>query len=67
MQNTSNKKGCIREPLVDIPVCNNPPDMLHLRKCVISKLISQLVDWVIIQGKEEKLLSEMKTNKIPFT
>ena len=29
----------------------------------ISKLISQLVDWVIIQGKEEKLISEMKLHK----
>ena len=67
MAHKTNKKGCIRTPLLDVPVCNSPPDMLHLRKCVISKLVTQLVDWALLQGKEETLINEMKANKIPFT
>ena len=43
-----------------------PPDMLHLKKGIISKLITQVVDWTIAQRREEDLLAEMKRHKIPF-
>ena len=58
--------GCIRKPLLALNSDCCPPDMLHLKKGIISKLINQLVDWVIIKKKEELLISEMQKNKIPF-
>ena len=69
MENLESKnisKGCIREPVMkfDIECC--PPDMLHMKKGIITKLITQLVDWSILQKKEEILMNEMKFHKIPF-
>ena len=48
------------------PTCC-PPDILHMKKGIISKLLNQVVDWVILQGKEEKLIGQMKEHRIPFT
>ena len=45
---------------------NSPPDMLHLKKGIISKLVNQLVDWTLLQHREEALLSEMRKHRIPF-
>ena len=50
---------------IDAKSC--PPDILHMKKGIISKLMNQVVDWVILQGKEEALLGQMKEHKIPFT
>ena len=49
---------------IDANCC--PPDMLHLKKGIISKLINQLVDWTMTQNKEEALMKQMKEHKIPF-
>ena len=42
------------------------PDMLHMKKGIITKLVNQLVDWSLVQKREEALMSEMKKHKIPF-
>ena len=67
MDSSKHKKGCIRKPVVQIEPTSCPPDVLYMKKGIISKLINQLVDWVILQGKEQVLLKEMKQHKIPFT
>ena len=59
-------KGCIRKPAIVIDSDQCPPDMLHLKKDIISKLVNQLVDWTLLQHTEEALLCEMKKHKIPF-
>ena len=66
MTESKNRKGCIRKPVINIEPTSCPPDLLHMKKGIISKLINQLVDWVILQGKEEKLLCQMKEHRIPF-
>ena len=60
------KKGCIRKPAMKLEPTSSPPDLLHMKKGIISKLLNQLVDWVVIQGKEKQLLDQMKKHKIPF-
>ena len=60
------KKGCIQRPFMQIDPTCCPPDILHMKKGIISKLINQVVDWVILQGKEDKLIAQMKEHKIPF-
>ena len=67
MGDSKDKKGCIRKPVMEIEPTSCPPDMLHMKKGIISKMLNQVVDWVILQGKEEKLLQQMKEHKIPFT
>ena len=59
-------RGCIRPPALCFNCDQYPPDMLHLKKGIISKLVNQLVDWCLIQGNESALLSEMKRHRIPF-
>ena len=66
MDDSKNKKGCIRKPVMKIQPTQCPLDILHMKKAIISKLMNQVVDWVILQGKEEKLLAQMKEHKIPF-
>ena len=66
MNQGSKRKGCIRMPAMHFDCNKCPPDMLHLKKGIISKLVSQVVDWTVTQGKEEVLLQEMKKHKIPF-
>ena len=61
------KKGCIRKPMIKLELTSCPPDLLHMKKGIISKLLNQLVDWVVVQGKERKLIEQMKEHKIPFT
>ena len=60
------KKGCICKPVMEIEPTNCPPDILHMKKGIISKLLNQVVDWVVIQGKERLLIAQMKEHKIPF-
>ena len=67
MNDSKQKKGCIRKPVMNVEPTDCPPDILHLKKGIITKLINQVVNWVTVQGKEAKLLKEMKDNKIPFT
>ena len=59
-------KGCIQRPAMPLNCEHYPPDMLHLKKGIISKLVNQLVDWSLIQGRQQQLLQEMKSHKIPF-
>ena len=66
LQKGSQCKGCIRMPILPFPVHHYPPDMLHLKKGIISKLVNQLVEWSILQGREQYLMSEMKKHSIPF-
>ena len=67
LKESKDKQGCIRKPMISLEPTNCPPDLLHMKKGIISKLINQLVDWVVLQGKEENLMNEMKKHKIPFT
>ena len=67
MCDTKMKKGCIRKPLLQIEPTSCPLDLLHMKKGIISKLLNQLVDWVVLQGKEKQLIQQMKQHKIPFT
>ena len=60
-------KGCIRKPFIKIEPEFCPPDILHMKKGIITKLINQLVEWSLQQGRENKLVQEMKSKKIPFT
>ena len=60
------KKGCIRKPVMQIEPTNCPPDTLHMKKGIITKLLNQVVDWVVLQGKESQLIAQMKEHKIPF-
>ena len=57
-------KGCIWKPVMTFDAETCLPDMLHMKK--VTKLINQLVDWSILQKKEEVLINEMKFHKIPF-
>ena len=66
MNEGANCQGCVRMPAMQINAAQCPPDMLHLQKGIISKLVSQLVDWTITQRKEQQLLAQMKIHKIPF-
>ena len=59
-------QGCIREPALPFGAQHCPPDLLHMKKGIISKLLNQVVDWTLLQYREEALLSEMKKHKIPF-
>ena len=61
------KKGCIRTPFMHIEPNCCPPDVLHMKKGIITKMLNQVVDWVILQGKEQRLMDQMRANKIPFT
>ena len=58
--------GCVRRKAISIEPACCPPDILHIKKGIISKLLNQVVDWVILQGKEHKLIEQMKEHKIPF-
>ena len=66
MKDAETNKGCIREPLLQVDSSSCPPDILHMKKGIISKLVNQLVNWSIVQHREDKLLQEMKRNKIHF-
>ena len=57
MEDSKNKKGCIRKLVMQIEPTQCPPDLLHMKKKNITKLLNQVVDWVIIQGKEHKLVA----------
>ena len=59
-------QGCIRKPAIPFTADQRPPDMLHMKKGIISKLINQVVDWTLLHHREEALIGEMKKHKIPF-
>ena len=61
-----NNKSCVRQMLINVEPSQCPPDMLHMKKGIITKLVNQLVDWAVLQGRTEHLLRQMKDNKIPF-
>ena len=61
------KKGCVRKPVINVEPKYCPPDFLHMKKGIITKLLDQLVDWVVSQHKENQLIDQMKHHKIPFT
>ena len=67
MESSKERKGCVRRPLLKLEPTACPPDMLHMKKGIISKLLNQVVDWIVIQGNEKKLMSQMQDHKIPFT
>ena len=58
--------GQIRPPLLKLDAINFPPDMLHMRKAIYSKLLDQIVEFAIGQQKEEKLVEEMNRIGIKF-
>ena len=62
----SNNKSCIRRPLLHVDATSCPPDLLHLKKGIISKLLTQLVDWTVLQGREQALMQQIKAAKIHF-
>ena len=66
LMDSKDKKRCIKTPFMWIDSTCCPPDILHMKKGIISKLINQVVDWVLLQGKEDKLVAQMKDLKIPF-
>ena len=65
MKCTQNK-SCIQKPVMNIEPSYCPPDILLIKKGIITKLVNQLVDWTLVQGNEKKLIEEMKKNRIPF-
>ena len=68
LSKSNDRKGCIRKKVMDIEPTCCPPDILHIKKKgIISKLLNQVLNWVILQGKEEKLIGQMKEHRIPFT
>ena len=67
MSTCKNRKGCIRKPVMNLEPTSCPPDILHMKKAIITKLMNQVVDWVIAQGKENELMKQMKEHRIPFT
>ena len=64
---SKDRKGCIKKPVMKFNATSCPPDMLHLKKGIISKLLNQVVDWAVIQGNEHKIMQQMKEHRIPFT
>ena len=66
LEKGSKCQGCIQKPAIPFPADQGPPDMLHLKKGIISKLVNQLVDWSLLQHREEDLLCKMRNHKIPF-
>ena len=66
MEGCKISKGCICKPVMPFNAESCPPDMLHMKKGIITKLINQLVDWSVLQKKEEVLTNQMKIHKIPF-
>ena len=66
MGDSRNKKGYICKPVMQLEPTSCPPDLLHMKKAIITKLMNQVVDWVILQGKEEQLIAQMKEHRIPF-
>ena len=66
MRDPDNNKGCIRQPLLEVDASCCPPDILHMKKGIISKLVNQLVNWCVVQKRETQLLDEMKRHKIHF-
>ena len=66
LEKGSNCQGCICQPAIPFEAEQCPPDMLQMKKGIIMKLVNQVVDWAIVQNREEALLFEIKRHKIPY-
>ncbi|KXJ22376.1 hypothetical protein AC249_AIPGENE23068 [Exaiptasia diaphana] len=63
---TKERKGCIAEPLVPIPIDAVVIDTLHLFLRIMGLLFNQVVDNVLAYQEEETLVKEMKKAGVPF-
>ena len=62
----ANSMGQLREPLLHVDAIDCPPDILHMRKAVYTKLLDQIVTFSIAQKHQDKLLQEMTRIGINF-
>ena len=58
--------GQVREPLLHIDAIDCPPDILHMRKAIYSKLLDQIVTFSICQKRQDALLAEMERIAVKF-
>ena len=58
--------GQIRKPLLNLDAIDCPPDILHMRKAIYSKLLDQVVLFAISQKHQYKLIQEMERIGINF-
>ena len=58
--------GQVREPLLHIDAINCPPDILHMRKAVYTKLLDQVVMFCICQKRQNDLIKEMERIGVKF-
>ena len=56
--------GYINPPLIAIEPSLCPPDILHMKKRIISRQLDQVLEWVICQGKTEVFQQELISNNI---
>ena len=49
LKDKSQSQGCIRMPALPFDAENYLPDMLDMKKGIISELVNQLVDWSLVQ------------------
>ncbi|KXJ06589.1 hypothetical protein AC249_AIPGENE24941 [Exaiptasia diaphana] len=63
---TKERKGCIAEPLVPIPLNSVVIDTLHLFLRIMGLLFHQVVDKVLAYQEENNLIKEMKLAGVPF-
>ena len=60
----SQPMGYINPPLIAIEPSLCPPDILHMKKRIISRQLDQVLEWVICQGKTEIFQQELISNNI---
>ena len=60
----SNCMGYVTVPLIHIEPKCCPPDILHMKKRILSRQIDQVLEWVICQGKTEIFQDELKSKNI---
>ena len=56
--------GYVNIPLISLEPKCCPPDILHMKKRIISRQINQVLEWVICQGKTEQFQNELKSKNI---
>ena len=59
-------KGQVREPLLHIDAIDCPPDILHMRKAIYTKLFDQVVTFSICQKRQKNLILELERIGIKF-
>ena len=62
----TDKKGQIRQPLLNIDAKDCPPDVLHMRRAIFTKLLDQVIQFCLNQKCEKKLEDEMARIGIKF-